>query len=116
MGVWIVSLVAGLFILRLLIHVAWTKTIAFHVSRIKDHPNELQAAIFLKAMKKVLKIPNKPELWLDLKEAYFVILNSRHIEFETKLQIHSLLTKRRVYGLRKPYKRLHSTAVTEPSA
>ncbi|AZB40894.1 hypothetical protein CEF21_00215 [Bacillus sp. FJAT-42376] len=116
MAVWIISLIAGLFLLRMIVRFIWSGTITFHVNRIKEDPNEERSAIFLKKMKMVWSVPNKPHLWIGLKEAYFVILNSRHIDFETKLSIYQLLTKRRVYGLRKPYKRLHSKAIAEPSA
>ncbi|KZZ83849.1 hypothetical protein [Bacillus sp. SJS] len=116
MAFWIIPLIAGLFLLRIVVRFFWSRTITFHVNHIKDHPHEEQAAVFIRAVKRVWSIPNQQNLWIELKEAYFMILNSEQIEFETKLAIYQLLTKKRVYGLRKPYKRLHSKAITEPSA
>ncbi|MTH54008.1 hypothetical protein GKZ89_11375 [Bacillus mangrovi] len=116
MAVWVVSLIAVLFFLRILFRMLWSRTISLHVSRIKEDPNEKQARAFLKGIRSVWFVPNKPGLWIELKEAYFVILNGSEIDYETKLGIYQLLSKKRVYGLRKPYKRLHSKMMNEPSA
>ncbi|MCD7034658.1 hypothetical protein LRR81_10430 [Metabacillus sp. GX 13764] len=87
------------------LNLTFSLKIKWHSNRLRDCADNSTAASFLKGIPSIWWIPNKPEFWTALKESYFIIYHNPSIDFDIKLDLYQLLTKKRVYGLRKPIRR-----------
>ncbi|MDE3839173.1 hypothetical protein C0966_07340 [Bacillus methanolicus] len=102
----IITTIFTLILLLLPLQIYWAISISRWAKRLRYHPvSEEQALEVINFFRKVWYIPNAPKYWGECKNIYYAVLHSPVVTFETKKQLFTILERRKVYGLRPPYKK-----------
>ncbi|MFY4775235.1 hypothetical protein [Metabacillus sp. RGM 3146] len=102
---WLGAVVGLAAVFATVMHILFIFKINLNIRRLRDNADHESAQAFLKDLSGIWWVPNKPGYWTALKESYFIIYHTETIPFEIKRDLYKILSKKRVYGLRKPYKR-----------